>query len=74
MLSVVNDEHAEFFLGIEKFSPERCIPKFQFKKRYNEFTNSNIWIYDGMMCVNDIVRFFNMSLKEAAIYCGEDQV
>ena len=27
-----------------------------------------------MMCVKDIVRFSNMSLKEAVIYYGEDQV
>ncbi len=25
------------------------------------------WVYDGMMCVKDIVRFSNMSIKEAAI-------
>ena len=58
---MVNDDDAECFLGIKKFLPERCIPKFQFKKRYTEFTNYNIWgtsifwIYDGMMCVKDIV-------------------
>lgn len=80
MLCVVNNDDAEFYLDIKKFLPERCLPKFQFKLRYTEFTNSNIWgtsifwVYDGMMCVKDIVRFSNMSLKEAVIYYGEDQV
>ncbi len=27
-----------------------------------------------MMCVKDIVRFSNMSIKEASIYYGEEQV
>jgi hypothetical protein len=77
---VVNDDDAEFFLDIKKFLPERCIPEFRFSKRFTEFTNSNIWgttifwVYDGMMCVKDIVRFSNMSLKEAELYYGEDQV
>ena len=77
---MVNDDDAEFFLDIKKFLPERCIPEFRFSKRFTEFTNSNIWgttifwVYDGMMCVKDIVRFSNMSLKEAELYYGEDQV
>ena len=77
---MVYDDDAEFFLDIKKFLPERCIPKFYFKKRYTEVTNSNIrvtsifWIYDGIMCVKEIVRCSNMSLKEAEIYYGEDQV
>ena len=80
LLSVVNVDDAKFFLDIKKFMPERCIPEFQFQKRYTQFTNSNIggtsifWVYDGMMCVKDIVRFSGISLNEADIYCGEDQV
>jgi hypothetical protein len=35
---------------------------------------SIFWVCDGMMCVKDIVQFSNMSLKEAVIYYGEDQV
>ena len=31
------------------------------------------YIYDGMTCVKDIVRFSKMSLNEATIYYGEDQ-
>ena len=80
LLSVVNVDDAMFFLDIKKFMPERCIPEFQFQKRYTQFTNSNIggtsilWVYDGMMCVRDIVRFSGISLNEAGIYCGKDQV
>ena len=35
---------------------------------------SIFWIFDGMMCVKDIDRFSNMSLVEANIYYGEEQV
>ncbi len=31
-------------------------------------------VYDGMMCVKDIVRYSNMAIKEASIYYGEEQV
>ena len=77
---MVNEHDTKFVLDIKKFLPERSIPKFQFKQRYTEITNSNIWgtsifwVYDGMMCVKDIVRFSNMSIKEAVLYYGEDQV
>ncbi len=64
LLSVGNTDDIEFFLDIKKFLPERCIPKLEFSKKYIEWTNSIIWgtsiswIYDGMMCVKDIDRFF----------------
>ena len=80
LLCVANEHNTEFFLDIKKFLPERSIPKFKFQQRYTEITNSNIWgtsifwVYDGMMCVKDIVRFSNMSIKEAVLYYGEDQV
>ncbi len=71
---------SSFFLDIKKFLPERYIPKLEFSNKYFELTNSIIWgtstfwIYDGMMCVKDIDRFSNMSLVEANIYWGEEQV
>jgi hypothetical protein len=80
LLSVKNIDDIEFFLDIKKFLPERCIPKLEFSNKYFELTNSMIWgtsifwIFDGMMCVKDLDRFSNMSLVEAKIYWGEEQV
>ena len=80
LLSVSNIDDMEFFLDIKKFLLERCTPKLEFSNKYYELTNSIIWgssifwIYDGMMCVKDIDRFSNMSLVEANIYYGEEQV
>jgi hypothetical protein len=80
LLSVSNIDNTEFFLDIKKFLPERSIPKLEFSNKYYDLTNSIIWgtsifwIYDGMMCVRDIDRFSNLSLVEAKIYYGEEQV
>jgi hypothetical protein len=80
LLRVKNIDDIEFFLDIKKFLPERCIPKLEFSNKYFELTNSMIWgtsifwIFDGMMCVKDLDRFSNMSLVEAKIYWGEEQV
>jgi hypothetical protein len=79
-LSVKNIDDNEFFLDIKKFLPERCIPNLEFSNKYFDLTNSIIWgtsifwIFDGMMCVKDIDRFSNMSLVEANLYWGEEQV
>ncbi len=80
LLSVINIDDIEYFLDNKKVLPERCIPKLEFSNKYFELTNSIIWgtsifwIFDGMMCVKDIDRFSNMSLVEAKIYWGEEQV
>ncbi len=79
LLRVKNIDDIEFFLDIQKFLPERCIPNLEFSNKYFELTNSmiwgtsNFWIFDGMMCVKDIDRFSNMSLVEAKIYWGKNK-
>jgi hypothetical protein len=80
LLEVVNETGNKFFLDINKFLPERCIPDFILTWRDSSVTNSTLWspvifwICDGYSCQRDIYRYSNMKVSDAISFYGEDVI
>ena len=80
LLEVVNATEHKFFLDINKFLPERCVPDLILSWNDSSVTNSSLWspaifwISDGYSCQRDIFRYANMRVSDAISFYGEDVI
>jgi hypothetical protein len=77
LLQIKNTKGINFYVKIENFYPERCIPEFKFNPDKKEVSNSALWapsvfwICDGDSCARDVFRMSNLTTKMASRLYGE---